>query len=113
MTDKGFLVLKATWQGSHQVRLAFTKTLRREALPGDPQRFALLDGPVVLAALGEREPSFASDFKVLPQREHQYVDGREWQSGHYLAEGRQGRVALKPLHEVVDEHYSVYLSTAP
>jgi hypothetical protein len=40
-------------------------------LPGDARRFALLDGPVVLAAVAESEPELAADAAIMPHYEHQ------------------------------------------
>ena len=93
-------------------RNKLAKRLTREPLPGDPRRFALLDGPVVLAALAASEPALASAAAITPQYEHQYIAGREWQSGHFLAASRLGTVALKPLYEVADEPYCAYFRAA-
>jgi hypothetical protein len=84
----------------------------RESLPGDNQRFALLDGPIVLAALADKEPELTKGGEIVPQYEHQYMDGREWQLGHYLAHARQGTVAIKPLYEIADESYCVYFTAS-
>lgn len=110
VSKDGFLELTRSWKSSH-VSVCFTKRLVREPLPGDPQRFALLDGPIVLAALSSQEPQLASDSAVIPQYEHQYVDGRDWQASHYLARTRQGSVQLVPLYEIADEAYTLYLSS--
>jgi hypothetical protein len=104
----GFIEIEREWKDS-TVTVTFAKRLTREPLPGDPTRFALLDGPVVLAAITASEPVMAPADVVTPQYEHQYVAGREWQSGHFLASTRLGTVALKPLYEVADEPYCAYL----
>ncbi len=46
----GFIEIEREWKDS-TVTVTFAKRLTREPLPGDPTRFALLDGPVVLAAI--------------------------------------------------------------
>ncbi len=107
----GFLELTREWKNAG-VTVSFAKRLTREPLPGDPRRFALLDGPVVLAALGTAEVELPANAALTPQYEHQYVAGREWQTGHFLARTRQETVALKPLYEVADESYSVYFFAA-
>ncbi len=67
---------------------------------------------MVLAATTASEPVMAPADAITPQYEHQYVAGREWQSGHFLASTRLGTVALKPLYEVADEPYCAYFRAA-
>jgi len=107
VNDLGFLEITRVWSHS-KVRVAFSKRIEREALPGDESRFALLDGPVVLAALDEGEPVLSADASIQPKYEHVYLSGRQWQSGHYLVDTQEGRVSLVPIYEIEDERYSVY-----
>lgn len=107
----GFLEIEREW-ATATVTVTFAKRLVREPLPGDASRFALLDGPVVLAAVAATEPELAANAAITPQYEHQYIAGREWQTGHYLAATRHGTVALKPLYEIADETYCVYFRVA-
>ncbi|MGC4075405.1 MAG: glycoside hydrolase family 127 protein [Nibricoccus sp.] len=114
-TKNGFLEIDRTWSNETTVSVSFPKRTTREPLPGDPQRFALLDGPVVLAALGTVEPALATNAAstaLTPRYEHQYVDGRDWQSSHFSLQTRQGSFTLKPLYEIADENYCVYFHTA-
>jgi len=69
-----------------------------------------MDGPVVLAALASTEPEILAKDAITPQYEHQYVDGRDWQSGHFLVRTRQGSMTVVPLYEVTDEAYSIYFA---
>ncbi len=108
----GFVELKRAW-GNAQVKIAFPKRVTREPLPGDPERFALLDGPIVLAAVTSEEPVVADDTSVVPSYEHIYVDGRDWQANHYRVRTSQGSVALKPVFEIADEAYALYFARAP
>lgn len=103
----GFLEIEREWKDA-TVSVSFPKRVTRELLPGDPQRFALLDGPVVLAALASTEPELTANAFVTPRYEHQYVEGRDWQSGHYAVRTSEGTVELKPLYEIADENYCVY-----
>lgn len=111
VSPSGFLELRRNWTDAN-VRVCFAKRVTMEPLPGDGRRVALLDGPVVLAALTSAEPELASRPDFTPQYEHQYVEGQDWQSSHFLTRTRQGTVALKPIFEVVDEPYSVYFAVA-
>lgn len=109
VSPQGFLEIERNWSRS-TVRVAFSKRVVQEALPGDERRFALIDGPVVLAALTEQEPELKPDDFVTPQYEHVYESGRAWQSSHYLLSTDSGSVSLVPLFEVSDETYSVYMT---
>ncbi|MBC2606096.1 beta-L-arabinofuranosidase domain-containing protein [Pelagicoccus albus] len=106
LSDDGSLKIERKWTES-TVRVAFSKRLVLEPLPGGENRFALLDGPVVLAALTESEPSLSLD-SIVSKYEHQYVSGRDWQSGHYLAKTKEGSVSLVPIYEIADEAYTTY-----
>lgn len=108
LSGAGFLEVEREWQHA-TVSVVFSKRLTREPLPGDPRRFAILDGPVVLAALESVEPEIARDAVVTPRYEHQYVEGRDWQTGHFSVETSRGAVELKPLYEISEEVYCVYL----
>lgn len=111
VNEHGYLELKRQW-GDAVVDLELPRSITREALPGDPSRFALLDGPVVLAALTSTEPVIEQEARITPRFEHQYVEGRDWQESHYMLQTTAGSVELVPLHEIADESYTVYLSSA-
>jgi len=111
VSKNGFLEIERPWTTAH-VRISFSKRIAREPLPGDGRRFALLDGPVVLAALTEQEPELSAGDALTPHYEHQYVDGRDWLSGHYWVRTRPGTLAVLPLYEVADEPYCVYFTAA-
>ncbi|MEQ9825422.1 MAG: beta-L-arabinofuranosidase domain-containing protein [Puniceicoccaceae bacterium] len=108
-TSRGYLEVEIH-PDTQFVQVSFPKELRRESLPGDQKRFALLDGPIVLAALSKTEPILETNFtEVTPQYEHLYVSGRDWECGHYLLQTSSGTLPLIPLYEVTDETYSVYM----
>ncbi len=107
VSKTGFLEIEREWKTA-TVSVSFPKHLTREPLPGDPRRFALLDGPIVLAALGTNEPELSASSAITPRYEHQYVDARDWQTSHFSVQASQGAVALKPLYEIADENYCVY-----
>lgn len=112
VSENGFLEIRHGFQET-RVTVSFPKRLVREPLPGDARRCALLDGPVVLAALEEHEPELRADSVITPMYEHQYIDGRDWQSGHFLVRTRDRSVEVKPLYEIVGERYCVYWANAP
>lgn len=109
VSKDGHIEISRKWASAH-VRIAFTKRIVEEPLPGDAGRVALLDGPVVLAALTDQEPELASKRLITPQYEHQYVEGRDWLSDHFLVRTARGSVAVEPLYEIADETYTVYFA---
>ena len=111
VSARGWIEITREWKNS-RVNVVFSKRLTRVPLPGDPTRFALLDGPVVLAALCDKEPELCPGELPVPQYEHLYINGRDWQAAHYLVRTKFGTVVLKPLYEVADETYCVYLREA-
>jgi uncharacterized protein len=112
VSKDGYVEIDREWKDA-RVRISFPKGIVSEPLPGDGQRFALLGGPVVLAALTAMEPELAADAAITPHYEHQYVEGRDWLAGHFWARTRHGLVALKPLYEIADEPYRVYFAHDP
>lgn len=108
LSKTGFIEIEREWRTA-TVSISFPKRITREPLPGDPRRFALLDGPVVLAALAADEPALAATSVVMPRYEHQYIEGRDWQARHFAVETTQGAVELRPIYEIADENYCAYL----
>lgn len=109
LSESGFIEITREWK-SAQITVSFPKRIRKEALPGDSGRFALLDGPIVLAAICDAEPRLLKNTKITPMYEHLYVEGREWQNGHFIAQTASGAVILKPVYEIADDAYSIYFS---
>lgn len=107
----GFIALTREWKGN-KVKVQFPKQVVRVPLPGDAGRFALMDGPVVLAGLTETEPELAADAQITPMLEHLYADGRTWQTSHYLIRTTRGTVEVRPLHEIADEKYTLHFAVA-
>lgn len=110
VSKSGFIEINRDWKNA-VVNITFTKRVTAEPLPGDEQHFALLDGPIVLAALTTTEPQMSPKTPLMPQYEHVYDSGRAWQSSHFYAHTTHGTQTLIPLYEVVDENYTVYFST--
>jgi hypothetical protein len=100
----GYLHIERTWQDGDRVELRMPWTLRTETLPGDPERFAILRGPNVLAALTDRPLDVRCGDNPLACLEPDDAprDGLRL----VLADGT--RVPLVPLNQVVDEPFGVY-----
>jgi DUF1680 family protein len=111
VSKHGFIEITRAWKNEH-VTIAFPKRVTREPLPGSPNLYALLDGPIVLAAASANEPALVKGEALVPVYEHLYTEGRDWQSAHYYARTTTGTVLFKPLYEFADEPYTVYCSDA-
>jgi DUF1680 family protein len=108
-----WLDIERTWEGEAVVRLTLPKRVVAEPLADRPERVAFIDGPVVLAGIvGEGEdraltlPTDAGDPAAILVPDHE----REWDTwlGGYRTTGQARNTRFVPLHDVLDETYSVY-----
>jgi len=104
---QSYLCLRREWQHS-TVLIQFSKTIRKEYLPGSTKRYALLDGPLMLAALSPRESRLPQALNFASLEEHQYRSGQEWQSSYYLLETETESLKFVPLYDICDEVYTSY-----
>jgi DUF1680 family protein len=103
-----FVAVSRTWH-EDRLRLELPKALVAEPLPDERGTVAFLDGPVVLAGLCDEERCLHGDATrpetlLAPDRE------REWGNwlGGWRATGQERGLRFVPLHEVVDEAYTLY-----
>jgi DUF1680 family protein len=91
------------------VDIAFPFALRVVPIPDEPTTVAFVEGPVVLAGLVDREVSLTGDVSsaaslLTPDNERQWT---EWLRG-YRTVGQPTTIRFRPVHEIVDEPYSLY-----
>ncbi|QTE30961.1 beta-L-arabinofuranosidase domain-containing protein [Pengzhenrongella sicca] len=104
----GFLTFEHTG-GRTSLEVAFGFAVHAVPIPDEPTTVAFVEGPVVLAGLVEGEvalygdPGAAAEL-LVPDNERQWS---AWLT-RYRVTGQPTTVRLRPLHEVVDERYSVY-----
>ena len=108
-----FYSLSRTWH-TDSVRVELPKRLTSSAIPDEPGTVAFMDGPVVLAGLCETEHTLRGDkdepgAMLLPDNERKH--GR-WLTG-YRTTGQERGIKFKPLHEIIDEPYTVYFPVKP
>ena len=108
-----FYSLSRTWHRD-SVRVELPKRLTSSAIPDEPETVAFMDGPVVLAGLCETEHTLRGDkdepgVMLLPDNERKH--GR-WLTG-YRTTGQERGIKFKPLHEIIDEPYTVYFPVKP
>ena len=104
----GFALIRRTWS-EDTVILDLPKALSTAPIPDEPETVAFLDGPVLLAGLCAQEVTLLGDRDnpaslLAPDNE------REWGNwlGGYRTIGQPAAIRFKPLHEVVDEAYTLY-----
>ena len=103
-----FLSITQVW-AHDTVVLELPKRLIVSVLPDAPGVCAFMDGPVVLAGLCNEERMLIGD-KEDPSTILTADNEREWGtwlSGYRVRNQTQG-LRFKPLHEIVDERYTVY-----
>jgi len=103
-----FHTIKRKWNND-RIQIEFPKGLTASPLPDEPGTVALLDGPVVLAGMCDREWTLKGDLSdpttiLKPENEREWG---YWLRGYRTA-GQNPGLFFKPLHEIVDEPYTVY-----
>jgi len=109
----GYCTISRVWHND-SIRLELPKRLGTLSIPDEPDTVAFHDGPVVLAGLCDKEFTLhgdksAPDSILVPDNERKH--GR-WLSG-YRTKGQEVGIKFKPLHEVVDEPFTVYFPIVP
>jgi len=114
-----YVEIARTWKAGDRVELVMPKTLRREALPDNPNRFALMWGPLVLA--GDLGPVRGPGQGRAPQPDVPVLVAPEQPVANWLkpVEGKPGAfrtagVGLKqeidfvPFYQLPRRRYAVY-----
>ncbi len=109
----GYIRLNRAWEDS-TVDVFFPSAVRAEMLEGAPDMAALVDGPIVLAALSDHDLTVEGDLSrpdsfLLPEMTHTY-DFFVWQQNTWRTRNQRENFRLIPLYEVTDEAYTVYFS---
>ncbi len=117
-TPSSYCRLARKWCDGDVVELHFPMHLRTESMPDNPDRIAVLYGPVVLAAdLGAVNDPAAHEADFVPVLLTNDKPVSEWLKPvdlarqHFRTEGvgRPRDVTFVPLHSLHDRNYSVYL----
>jgi DUF1680 family protein len=104
----GFRTISRPWT-DNVVKVELPRALTTSALPDRPDTVAFLDGPVVLAGLCDEERALVGD-AAAPATMLTADNEREWDywNGSYRTVGQDRGTRFVPLHEVVDEPFTVY-----
>ncbi len=125
--ENGYVILKRDWKSGDVIEVSLPMGVRAEPLLDNPNRVALLYGPVVLAGVledgGAPRPGRADDDELpdeftvtVPYFEPSGADVAQWVGpveGHPLTFRTQGvghpkDVRFEPLYQISDQAYSVY-----
>lgn len=107
----GILTLSRSWN-KDEITIEFPTEVYTEALPDSKNKFALMEGPIVLAGICDKEISLKGDSKktesiLLREFEQEYKLVR-WKQSHYHTINQENSIKFIPLYEVVDERYTIY-----
>ena len=106
----GFLNVKRVW-GDDEVIVYLPSGLRTRTLSDMSEKFALLEGPIVLAGLSDNDYGIkfpSGNEKVFrPVKEHTY-SSFPWLQSNYKTVNQDRETTFIPLYDVTDEKYTLY-----
>ena len=115
-SSHGFVRIHRTWKSGDTVSVRMPFALRTEAFADNSNRFAVLYGPLVLAAAVEArkpfpvvvadQPTLLASLKPVPGKPNSFVGSPEV----FRVPGQDigGPVTLEPFYQAYDEHYVTY-----
>lgn len=99
---------------NEKIDIFFASELECRDLPGNSNATALLDGPIVLAAVDEEGKNFSlkgkSPSEMLTPFVERTYDTYPWQQTSYYSKNDNGKTLFLPLYEITDEPYTIYIS---
>ena len=110
----GYLAINRKWSNNDKIEVSFPMSLYTESMPDNPNRIAMLYGPLVLAGdLGDTMPDPVYGTPVLLTDNHTVSSWAAKDQQHPLvfrtkAVGKPFDVTLSPFYKNVDNYYSVY-----
>ncbi|MBI1769156.1 MAG: glycoside hydrolase family 127 protein [Bacteroidetes bacterium] len=112
ITTEGYFEISRTWS-LDEVKLIFPMSLHSESMPDNPNRIALLYGPIVLAGkLGKEMPDPVYGTTVLLTSNHNISDWTKHNSHSLefttIGVAKPTDVMLIPFYSTYDQYYNVY-----
>lgn len=109
----GFMTIAGEWKDS-TIKIFFPSKLVMESLPDMPELAALVDGPIVLAGLCDKDCGLTGNFDdpeefMIKQIEHTYSTF-PWKQNCWRTRNQPENILFKPLYEITDEVYTVYFT---
>ncbi len=107
---EGYLNIERDWE-EDELTVYFPAGLSLVNLPDMPEMAAVLEGPVVLAALSDSDRGLSVQGELedtlMPRYEHTY-SVFPWQQSTYQTRAQAQNIKFVPLYDVTDEQYTVY-----
>lgn len=95
-----------------KITIEFPTELSLEPLPNSKNKFAFMEGPIVLAGIVDTDIPLKGDIKnptsiLFREYEQQYRVAR-WKQSHYNTINQEQNIRFVPLYEIADERYTIY-----
>lgn len=103
--------IKRTWNND-EISVEFPTELSLELLSDTKNRYAFMEGPIVLAGIVDTDIPLHGDINnpasiLYREHEQQYRVAR-WKQSHYNTIGQAHNIKFVPLYEIGDERYNIY-----
>lgn len=103
--------IKRTWNND-EITVEFPTELSLELLPDTKNRYAFMEGPVVLAGICDTDVPLHGDVKnatsILSREYEQQYRVARWKQSHYNTINQEHNIKFVPLYEIADERYTIY-----
>ena len=111
--ENGCLKIQKTWKDD-TIDLFLAPALSYVSLPDQPEKSAIMEGPVVLAGMCEKDHGLYTNGEtpedaLYAQSEHMY-NVFPWKQSTYLTKKQPENFTFRPLYEIDEETYTVYFS---
>ena len=107
------ILIKDIAAGKLAFNIVFASKVVAEALPDRPELVALVDGPIVLAGLTDKdcgiEMKDGVESALYQRTEHTYTS-YVWKQNSYITVNQPENFELKALCDVTDEAYTIYFT---
>lgn len=111
--EEGYLVLHREWK-EDVITLYLPAGLSMENLPDEPDMYAVLEGPIVLAGISASDKGIVGDTghpEDIFHRQTEHTYGVfPWKQSTYRTVNQPENMVFRPLYEVQDETYTVYFT---
>ena len=112
-SEVGYYEIKGCFDNK-EIGVVFDSHLIGVGLSDNPNITAIMDGPIVLAAIGESGKSYGLEGRELdealsPFVEHTY-EAYPWQQSSYRSYSGNTETLFIPLYEVTDDMYTIYVA---
>ncbi|MCR5178951.1 MAG: glycoside hydrolase family 127 protein [Lachnospiraceae bacterium] len=108
---EGWLIIKLP-KGKNRISLLLDSRIAAEPLSDEPERAAIVSGPIVLAGLTDKDaPLICDDVRdILKKRVTHTYSTFPWEQDHYVTCGQYENIEFRPLYEVENEAYTIYFN---